>query len=58
MGCRTMITRPRYSDNLNSLIDNIFCNVTFKPIRINIIKIDVSDHLKIFIIYDVNYAKK
>ena len=28
MGCRPMITRPtRYSYTLNSLIDNIFCNV-------------------------------
>ena len=54
MGCSPMITRPtQYSDNLNSLIYNIF--FTFNPIRYNIIISDVSD-LLIFIIYDVNYA--
>ena len=57
MGCRPMITRPtRYSDTLNSLIDNIFCNVNCNSIRNNIIISDVSDHLPICIIYDVNYA--
>ena len=46
MGCRPMITRPaRYSDNHNSLIDTIFCNVTFNPIRNTIIISDVIDHL-------------
>ena len=56
--CRPMITSPtRYSDILNSLINNIFCNVTFKPIHNNIIISDVSDHLPICIIYDVNYTQ-
>ena len=51
MGCRPMITRPtRYSNNYNSLIDNIFCNINFNPIRNNIIISDVSDHLPISII--------
>ena len=57
MGCRPMITRPtRYSDTLNSLIGNIFCNVNCNPIRNNILISDVSDHIPICIIYDVNYA--
>ena len=55
LGCMPMITRPtRYSNNLNSLIENIFCNVNCNPIRNNIIISD--DHLPICIIYDVNYA--
>ena len=55
--CRPMITRPTlYSDNLNSLIVNILCNVTLNPIHNNIIISDVSDHFPICIIYDVNYA--
>ena len=55
MVCRPMIIRPtRYSNNLNSLIDNILCNVNCNPIRNNIIISDVSDHLPICIIDDVN----
>ena len=54
---KSIINRPtRYSYNLNSLIGNIFCNVNCNPICNNIIKIDISDHLPICIIYDVNYA--
>ena len=57
MGCRPMITRPtRYNNNLNSLIDNILCNVNCNHIRNNIIISDVSDYLQICIIYDVNYV--
>ena len=58
LGCRPMITRPTwYRDKLNSLID-IFCNVTFNPIRNTIIISDVNYHLPICIIYDVNHATK
>ena len=54
MGYMSMITRPtRYCNNLNSLIYNIFCNITFNPICNNIIISD-SDHIPIYIIYDYN----
>ena len=57
MGCRPMITRPtRYSDTLNSLIDNIYSNINCNPICNNIIISDVNDNLPICIIYNGNYA--
>ena len=45
MGCFPLVTRPtRYGNTINSLIDNIYCNVNEKPISNGIIISDISDH--------------
>ena len=52
LGCYPLISKPtRYGNNLNSLIDNIYCNCKLKPINNGIIFSDISDHLPIYVIY-------
>ena len=52
MGCYPLITKPtRYSNNKNSLIDNIYCNIDYTPSNNWIIFNDISDHLPIFVVY-------
>ena len=54
MGCFQLVTRPtRYGNSINSLIDNIYCNVTYKPVSNEILFSDISDHLPIFLIDDI-----
>ena len=54
MGCFSLVTRPtRYENTINSLIDNIYCNVNEKPISNGIIISDISDHL--FMLYYITY---
>ena len=36
MGCFPLVTRPtRYGNSINSLIDNIYCNITYKSVSRN-----------------------
>ena len=52
LGCYPLISKPtRYGNNLNSLIDNIYCNCKLKPINNGIIFSDISDYLPIYGIY-------
>ena len=55
MGCFPLVTRPtRYCNSINSLIDNIYCNLTYKPVSNGIVFSDIGDHLPIFVIYDIS----
>ena len=55
MGCFPLVTKPtRYGNSINSLIDNIYCNITYKPVSNGIVFSDISDHLPIFVIYDIS----
>ena len=49
-----------YGIHINSSIDNIYCNFNYKPIVNDIIIIEVSDHLPIYVVYECdtrNYKK-
>ena len=55
MGCFPLVTNPtRCVNNINSLIDNIYCNVIYKRVSSGIVFIDISDHLPIFLIYNIS----
>ena len=62
LGCNSLITKStRYGIHINSSIDNIYWNCNYKPIVNDIIIIDVSDHLPIYVVYEcetTNYKKK
>ena len=47
MGFFPLVTRPtRYANSINSIIDNIYCNITYKPTSFS--------NLPIFVIYDIS----
>ena len=53
LGCYPLISKPtQYGNHLYSLIGNIYCNCTLKPINNGIIFSDLSDHLPIYVIYN------
>ena len=55
MGCFPLVTRPtRYDNSINSLMYNFYCNITYKPVSNGIVFSDISDHLPIFVIYEIS----
>ena len=52
MGYFPLVTRPtRYGNSINSLIDNIYCNITYKPVSNGIIFSDISVIIYQFLYY-------
>ena len=59
MNLYPLITKPsRITQHSATLIDNIFTNVLDSNVTSGLLLTDISDHLPIFMVYDINYKIK